>query len=62
MCRRNENLIAIYYAVLKAKRLINAWRKSISAYIYKKKRDIQNYTNYRGIRFTNMLERIIEQN
>ena len=48
-----------------AKKMLNEWRRSVVAPIYKNKGDIQNCTYYRGIKLMThtmkLCERVIEQ-
>ena len=58
-------LIKVFNKILRSKRMPNEWKNSTLIPIYKNKRDIQSYGNYRGIKLMNYImklwERVIER-
>ena len=57
-------LTKLFNKILRTKKIPDEWRKSIMVLIYKNKGDIQNCTNYRGIKLMShtmkLWERVIE--
>ena len=43
-------LTRLFNTILMTKKMPDEWRRSVVVPIYKNKGDIQNYTNYRGIK------------
>uniref|UniRef100_A0A914XLP4 Reverse transcriptase n=1 Tax=Plectus sambesii TaxID=2011161 RepID=A0A914XLP4_9BILA len=54
-------LTALFNRILESGKMPNAWRSSMIAPIYKKKEDVQQWSNYRGIKLLSHTMKLWEQ-
>ena len=55
-------LTTLFNMILMTKKISDEWRRSVVVPIYKNKENMQNYTNYRGIKLMSHTMKLWESN